>query len=140
MTLKARIWTDASQYTALTALIGTSPFRLFDQRLPQGVAFPAVVMESVANPHAYVAGGQMPTSFTRIQFRIYGTGNDSENAALVGDTLIAFFSTFDGPGTGAPTLPNYVVGDRDMGIAQTDPMTYMRLIDMRIFSNEFATT
>jgi hypothetical protein len=139
MTLKARIWAAASVYAPLTALLGTSPFRMFDQRLPQGVAFPAVVMEAVANPHDYVSSGQMPTSFSRIQFRIYGTGNDSENASLVGDTLIAFFATFDGPGTGAIANPNYVVGDRDMGIAQTDPMTYMRLIDIRIFSNEFAT-
>lgn len=139
MTLKARIWSAASAYAPLVALLGSSPFRLYDQRLPQGARFPAIVMESVANPHDYVASGQMPTSFSRIQFRVYGTGNDSENASLVGDTLIAFFATFDGPGTAAIANPNYVVGDRDMGIAQTDPMTYMRLIDIRIFSNEFAT-
>lgn len=139
MTLKARIWAGASAYAPLVALLGSSPFRMFDQRLPQGVTFPAIVMENVSKPRDYVASGQMPTSFNRMQFRIYGTGNDSENAALVGDTLIAFFATFDGPGTGSPTQPNYVVGDRDMGIADTDPMTYMRLIDIRIFSNEFAT-
>ena len=138
--LKARIWTAASQYVGLTALLGTSPFRMFDQQLPQGIQFPAVVMESVGNPHDYVASGPLPTSWSRMQFRIYGTGNDSENANLIANALANFFNTFNGTGIdGMPTYPNYVVQDIDFGIAKTQPLTYMRLVDVRIYSNQDAT-
>lgn len=140
MSLKSRLYSAASVDAGLVALLGSSPFRWFDQRLEQGSAFPAVVVESVSSSRMYVGSGQQPTNWNRMQFRVYGTGNDSENADTVVNALADFFNTFDGPGIpGLVSYPNLIVGDTDMGIAQTQPLTYMRLLDVRIFWNQDAT-
>ena len=137
--LKARLYSAASVDAGLVALLGSAPFRWFDQRLPQGRNFPAVVVEMVGNPGDYVGSGKMPTNWTRCQFRIYGSGNDSENAEIVVLALTAFLNTFDGPGIpGLATYPNLIANDIDMGIAQTDPLTFMRLVDVRLYVNQDA--
>lgn len=134
--LKARLYSAASVDAGLVALLGSSPFRWFDQRLPQGRSFPAVVVEMVSDPGDYVASGKMPTGWVRCQFRIYGSGNDSENANTVARALTSFLNTFDGPGIpGLATYPNLITNDMDMGIAQTDPLTFMRLVDVRLYIN-----
>lgn len=136
--LKVRLYQAASADAGLVALLGSPP-RWYDQRLKQGAAFPAVVVDQVANPRDYVASGPMPTSWNRMQFRVYGTGNNSENANDVVNALANFLNTFDGPGIpGLQTYPNLIVADHDMGIAETQPLTYMRLVDVRIYSNQDA--
>lgn len=142
--LKAKLFAAASQDAGLQALLlsNDSPpvFRWFDQQLPQGYAgpgkFPCVVVSTVSNPADYVVTGRMPTSWSRMQFTIYGTGNDSENAGLVVNAIAAFLDTFDGVGKpGLVAYPNNIVGDRDGGIAETKPPTFQRFLDVRIFSN-----
>jgi hypothetical protein len=72
-----------------------------------------------------------------MQFTVYGTGNDSENAELVVNAIEAFLDQFNAIGIpGLLTYPNLIIGDRDGGVAQTNPMTYVRMLDVRIFSND----
>lgn len=135
--LKAKIWSAASAYAPLTALLGASPFRLYDVQLPQSATFPAITMFQVSNPRVYVATGRMATSFVRVQFTVYGTGNDSTNADAVAEALASFLDNFNAAGLpNSPANANDIVGDRDMGIAQTQPLTYMRVIDAMIFNSE----
>lgn len=139
--LKARLFADASAFAALAALLASgSPaiFRWYDQQLPQRAAFPAVVVHQISNPRTYAVTGRLPTGFTRMQFTVYGTGNDSENANAVVNALVAFLDQWDGGSgiVGLPAYSNLIVADRDFGIASTQPLTYMRVVDAQIFSND----
>jgi len=140
VTLKAALFEQASQNAGLLGLLGSgSPvvFRWYDTQLPQrGARFPAVVVTQVNNPADYVVGGRLPTSFVVVSFRIYGTGTDSQNADAVATALANFLDTFEG--SGIPDLPaysNHIISDRDGGIAQTDPLTYQRIVNVRLFWN-----
>lgn len=135
--LKAKLFTAASANAGLQALLGSGPFRWFDTQLPQNASFPSVVVFQVSNPKTYNVIGPMATSFARMQFTIYGTGNDSTNADAVAEALFSFLTGFNAAGLETSTgNANYVVNDRDAGIAQTQPLTYMRVIDVQIFNSD----
>ena len=137
--LKAKLFAAALLNPSLVYLIGGgSPLLLnwYDQQLPQYATFPAVVVQQISDPQMYATSGRIPTSWARMQFTVYGTGTDSQNANAIVAALTSFLDTFNGDGvTGRSQSPNYVVGDRDMGVAQTQPLTYMRVLDTRIFWN-----
>jgi hypothetical protein len=134
--LKAKIYAGASANAGLQALLGTSPFRWFDQRLEQGTTFPAVVVKVVSNGRSYVGSGLMPTGWSRVQFDVYGSGDDSENAELVVNAISDFLESFDAIGIpGQVAYPSNIVADRDAGVASTQPMTYLRIVDVMMFSN-----
>jgi hypothetical protein len=137
--LKAKLFAAASANSGLVALLksGTGPFRWWDTQCQQQYGFPAVVVRTVSNPNTYTVLGALPTSFARVQFTVFGTGNDSENANAVVNALKSFLATFSaGEALSVPAYPNLVVGDRDFGIAQTDPLTFQRIIDVQIFNND----
>lgn len=137
MTLKAKLFAAASDSPALQALLGTDPFRWYDTQLPQQAAFPAVVANQVSAPRDYALGGRMSTYWARIQLTVYGTGNDSENASAVVAAITGFLQTFNAIGVpNLPAYPNRVLNDRDGGIAQTQPLTYQRFLDVSILNDE----
>lgn len=138
--LKAKLYTAAAVWPALTALLGSPP-AWYDVQLPQApqppANFPCIVAFLVSNPRVYVVTGRMATSFVRVQFTIYGTGNDSTEADAVAQALFSFLDNFNAVGLpNSPANSNDVVGDRDFGIAATQPLTYMRVIDAMIFNSE----
>lgn len=135
--LKSKLFAAAVLDAGLFALLGSAAgFRWYDTQLKQGTTFPAITVREISNPEDYVVTGRLPTSWARYQFTIYGTGNDSENANTVRNALATFLDTFNAIGiAGLVTYPNLIVGDRDGGIAQTQPLTYQRFVDVRIFSN-----
>jgi hypothetical protein len=140
--LKAKLFAAALQNAALVYLLAGpgSPLilRWFDSQLPQtaGTGFPAVVVSQISDPQMYVGSGRLPTSWARMQFTIYGSGTDSQNADAIAQAIAAFLDTFIADGvTGRPACPCQIVGDRDMGIAATQPLTYIRIVDARIFWN-----
>lgn len=133
--LKAKLRANASSYSPLTALLGTSPFRWYDTQLVQGSAFPAVVVFIVSNPPSYVLTNRMTTSWARVQFTVWD--NDPESAGLVVAALTNFFDQLNL--IGVPNLtqyPNLIIADRDFLYPQTQPPRYQRILDVRIFSNE----
>jgi|ERR1700723_154054 len=137
MTLKAKLFSAASVNPGLQALLGTSPFRWYDTQLPQTATFPAVVVFQVSNPRDYVVGGRMSTSWNRIQFTVYGTGNDSQNASAVVSALEDFLAGFSAYSVSQfPSNANRIVSDRDGGVAQTQPLTYQRFVDAIILNDE----
>lgn len=135
--LKAKLFAAAKVDAGLSALLGSAPFRWYDVQLRQGSAFPAVEVMLISNPRTYVMAGRLPTGWSRVQFTIFGLGADSQNADLVAQALVNFLATFDAVGIpGLAVYPNQVVGDRDAGMAATQPLTFMRVIDVMIFSND----
>lgn len=138
--LKAKLFAAALQNARLVYLLGSgSPLimRWYDVQLqPNQTAFPAVVVTLVSNPADYVTAGRLPTSWSRVQFTVYGTGTDSQNADTIVEAITEMLDTFNGDGiTGRVASPNYIVGDKDAGVAKTQPLTYMRIVDARIFWN-----
>ena len=136
--LKIKLFNAAASNAGLQALLGTSPFRWYDTQLPQTATFPCVVVFQVSDPRNYEVRGQMSTSWSRLQFTVFGTGNDSTNASAVVDALLAFLRGFFAynAGANATQAANNVVSDRDGGIAQTQPLTYQRFVDAMILNDE----
>jgi hypothetical protein len=84
-----------------------------------------------------VTAGRLSTYFARVQFTIYGTGNDSQNADAVVSAIEDFLATLNGYGfSDLPANANTIVNDRDGGIAQTQPLTYTRTLDVMILNDE----
>jgi Protein of unknown function (DUF3168) len=140
-TIKERLYAAARLDAGLAALLGSgSPvvLRWFDIRLEQGTTFPAVVVTQISNPRTYAVSGRLPTGFSRIQFDVYGTGNDSQEADAIVTALAKFLDGFSGGTgvTGKSQYSNLIVADRDAGIAQTQPLTYRRIVDAQIFMND----
>lgn len=140
--LKDRIRAAAIATPALTALLGTNPFRWYDTQLVQGSALPAVVVQQISGAPVYVVAGRLPNSSTRMQFTCYGVNNAAGMAALSNlvRALTSFFDTLNLVGiSGLAQYQNFVVGDRDGWVALPGPVPQgnpLRLIDAMIFSND----
>lgn len=137
--LKAKLFASASANPGLQAVLQNGPvFQWGDIQVPQQwdlVNHSAVTAFLISNPKDYVALGPMFTSWVRVQFRIFGHGNDSENAEAVAQALFAWLILLNTL-TQNGQASNFVVGDRDSGIAQTQPMTYQRDIDVMMFQDD----
>jgi hypothetical protein len=137
--LKAKLFTSASANTGLQAfLLNGSTFQWGDVQLPQQwdlTNHDAITVFQVSKPKDYTANGPMYTAWVRMQFTIFGHGNDSENAEAVAKALFAWLLSITTL-TLDQTPNNYVVADRDMGIAQTQPLTYQRIIDVMMLVDD----
>ena len=137
--LAERMRTDAAAYPALQALLGTTPFRWFADQLPQGTAFPAVVVTDISGSPTYVVTGRLHTGWSRMQFLIWG-GQKATGATArtnVEAALLSFLDQWEG-GIGIPNLsqyPNLVVLQRNSVYTQTDGPIYQKIVDAMIFSN-----
>ena len=136
--LKVKLFNAASANAGLQALLGTSPFRWYDTQLPQTATFPCVVAFLVSDPRDYEARGQMSTSWNRVQLTVFGTGNDSTEASAVVAAVLTFVRGFFAYNAGASATQsaNKVVSDRDGGIAETQPLTYQRFLDVMFLNDE----
>ncbi len=140
-TLKARLRSAVLLDAGLMAILASgSPavLRWHDVQLPQGATFPAVVVQMISNPRTYAVSGRLPTGFSRMQFNVFGTGTDSQEADQVVTALAKFLDQFSGGTgvTGKSQYSNLIVADRDAGVAQTQPLTYQRILDAMIFSDD----
>ncbi len=139
--LKTRLRSAVLLDAGLMALLASgSPavLRWYDEGLAQGTAFPAVTVQTISDIPTYCVSGRLPTGFARLQFNVYGTGNDTENANAIVAAMASFFDQFSGGTgvTGKSQYSNLIVANRDGGIANTQPPTYMRLVDANIFWND----
>jgi hypothetical protein len=137
--LKEKLFAAASATPALQALLGSDPFQWADEQLVQGWdlgTFGAVVAYQISAPRDYATTGRFSTYRVRMQFTVYGTGNDSENASAIVSALEDFFATFKAIEPSLTVYPNRILGDRDGGVAQTQPLTYTRTLDVSILNDE----
>lgn len=140
MSLKEKLFAAARANAGLQALLlSGSPaiFGWYDTQLPQGIPFPAVTVQLISNPRVYALTGRLPTSWVRLQLSIYTATDDSTGGELVVQAILAFLAQFNAIGISPLVVyPNTVVGDRDGGLAQTDPLTFMRILDVMMLNNE----
>ncbi len=137
--VKDRIRAAAIATPALTALLGTNPFRWYDRQLYQGSAFPAVVVQAISDPRMYAIVGRLPTSFSRYQFTIWATNNAAgmTSLALVEAALVEFFETLNLVGiSGLCSYSNTVVNARDGFFPTPQPGNPTRMIDAMIYAND----
>lgn len=151
-TLKAKLFAQASAYAPLQALLGAPPdiFRWFDSTLDQDALTTgksAVVVTQVSRKPVFANLGQLPTDWARMQFTIFGAvtdpngGADSQSCDAVVGALQQFLPTFNATGitSGGNAIPSFVLmSDRDMGLAETQPRTYQRIVDAMIWSDNNA--
>ena len=145
-TLKAKLFAQASAFPALQALLGTNPFSWWDDQLGPGAlanGYAAVVVKQVSRRPMWANLGQLPTSFNRIQFTVYGAvpdpnaGADSQSCDDVVGALQEFMPTFNATGiTTVAARGNVLLNDRDGGLADTLPRTYQRFVDYSVFSDD----
>lgn len=137
--VKDRIRTAAINTAALTALLGTNPFRWFDRQLYKGATLPAVVVQSISDPRTYALAGRLPTSFSRYQFTIWADNNAAGVAALssIESALTNFLETLDLVGIpGQICYSNRIVAARDAMYPTPEPGKPQRVIDAMIFAND----
>ena len=134
-TLEVKLRTVAAADSALTALLGTSPFRWYDTQLDQGSAMPAVVVLRVTYPRNYALNARMTTGQARMQFTIWGA--TGEQARSVEAALLTFLDGFDAIGkANLSQYPNRVVMSRAGLYAQTQPARYLVIDDVMVWNDE----
>jgi hypothetical protein len=139
--VRDRIRTAAIATPALTAILGTNPFRWYDPQLAQGSVFPAIAAQVVSDPSSYVYTGQLPTSWSRYQFTLSATNTSDASTGI--PALVALesaFMTFLNSLNliGVPNLlqyPNLVVAARDGFRPAPQPGIKQRILDVMIFAN-----
>ena len=132
--LIVRMIAAAKTFPALTALgVGFSSFPF-----PQGAVFPWITLQIISDVPVYVVNTRLATSWTRVQALIFGTGVDPTNAQAVLAAWQAFLdaTAFDGI-TGNSISPNISKGAQELGIVQTQPMTYQIRMDCLVRNNEY---
>ncbi len=135
-TLLAKLRIAAAANPTLAGLLGTSPFRWYDQQLVPGTEFPAVAAFVVSNPAQYSTTAILINSQYRVQFNIFDP--DPQITRQVALAITTFLLTFNAYNAGDTSLlqRNQVVNQRDGGIAQTQPLTAMQILDALIWNNE----
>lgn len=135
-TLLAKLRSAASADTTLAGLLGSSPFRWYDQQLVEGTAFPAVAAFVVSRVPQYSVSQMLTTAEYRVQINVFDP--NPETARAVASAIEQFLTTFNAysAGDSNPIQPNRVVNQRDGGIVQTDPLTAMQIMDVMIWNNE----
>ena len=136
--LKQKLFTAAKLDQGLGALLlNGQVMQWADIQIPQSwnlTSKSAVAAQLISDPTAYVAAGPLATSWSRVQFTIFGYGNDSTQADAVAAALFAFMGSFNAGAIGGQAA-NYKVGDRDAGLTQTQPVTYQRIVDYFIWND-----
>ncbi len=137
--LKERIRSAAIATPAMTALLGTNPFRFYDQQLVQGSAFPAIVQQVISGAPTYILAGRLPCSSSRVQFTLWATRDAAGLTALAAleAALVAFLDTLNLIGIpGLQQYQNLVVLSRDAFYPLPQPGNPQRIIDAMIYSND----
>lgn len=135
-TLLAKLRTAAAADPTLTGLLGSSPFCWYDQQVVPGTAFPAVAAFVVSAVPQYSSTNLLITAQYRIQLNIFAI--DPQVSRQVAAAVRQFLLTFNAYNSGDTNAiqRNRVVNVRDGGIAQTQPLTAMQIMDAFIWNNE----
>ncbi len=136
--LKAKLYASASANPGLQALLlDGSVFQWADTQWQQQwnlATKSGVAVLTVSDVPDYIATGPMFTGWARVQLTVFGHGNNSENANAVVNAIASWVLTLFLTQT-PQQAANYIAGNRDGGIAQTQPLTYQRFVDLMIFSD-----
>jgi hypothetical protein len=138
-TLEVKLQTALQAYTAITSLLATrsdGKAAIYDMQENPGSALPAMALFVVSAVDQYSTTQLLITALYRVQFTIWA--NDPEVARSVERALRAFVSTFNAYNSGDnnPRQRNWCVNRHQSGQAQTQPITWWRIIDAFFWNNE----
>ena len=138
-TLEAKLQTALQAYTAITSLLATrsdGKAAIYDMQENAGSALPAMALFVVSVVDQYSTTQLLITALYRVQFTIWA--NNPETARAVEQALRAFISVFNAynAGDASPVQRNRVVNRHQSGQAQTQPITWWRIVDAFIWNNE----
>jgi len=139
--LEERILTAAQAFPALITSLASNPFGMYFTTLPQGAAFPCIVMRQISGARMYRVDARMKTGFQRVSFTIWGgqfrAGFDA--CVTVKTALLSFMdnSAFDGIAVGSTRnqAANYLLLDLSAEYFQTDSPIYQRILDFNIYDD-----
>ena len=103
---------------------------------PQGSVFPWITLQVISDQPVYTVNARVAQSWTRVQALIFGTGVDPSNAQAVLKAWQAFLDVtiFSGQ-TNLSISPNIALAAREVGIVQTQPMTFQNRMDALVRDN-----
>jgi|GEM_PF-3848315 len=138
-TLEAKLQTAMQAYTPLTSLLATRSdggAAIFDMQELPGSAFPAITILVVSAIDQYSTAGLLITAEYRVQFTVWAT--DPQVARAVEQAIREFLTTFNAynAGDNSPIQRNQVINRQQRGQAQTQPVTFWRIVDAKIWNNE----
>ncbi len=122
----------AAQTFAPLAGVGVSTYPM-----PQGSPLPWITLQVISDAPVYVNNARLATSWTRVQALIFGGGQDTEQSQNVLSAWQAFLdsTTFDGT-IGTTISANMSKGATELGIVNTQPMTFQIRADCMVRNNE----
>ena len=130
--LVVRMIAAAQAFPALQALgVGFSSYPF-----PQGSVFPWITLQVISDSPTYAFNTRLATSWTRVQALIFGTGTDPSNAQAVLAAWQDFLDATPFNGIAGQSIANNIAqGAVELGIVQTQPMTFQIRMDAMIFNN-----
>ncbi len=138
--LETKLQTALQAATSITSLLASrsdGKAAIYDMQEVPGSAFPAITVLVVSIVNEYSTTVRLVNALCRVQFTIWDT--NPERARTVETALVAFldsFNAYDAVNAAKPRQPNWVAMRRQGGNAQTQPVTYWRIVDAFIWNNE----
>lgn len=132
MSIESVINDRATAFSALTALIGTDPVRLYFQDFPQDVSLPAVKFYRISAPRVSCMGSDSGLVLSRFSFDVYAA--DATTSRSVIDQLRSCFQRWRNS-TGTVVQDTFVVADADLGM-DPDTREYHSVIDFEFIYQE----
>lgn len=132
MSVESVLITRAEAVAGLTALIGTSPARIYFGEMPQNVTLPAVSFERIVAPRVSCMGADPGLVRARFQFDVFA--DTKKSARLVIDQLRAAYQRWSNA-SGTVIQDIFIAGDIDLG-RDPDTRQYHSAIDFEIIYEE----
>lgn len=123
------VYSRLSNFTALTALVGT---RIFFIQMPQGVAYPAVVFQRITTARPSAMGSDIGIARARFQVSVFG-----DVAIAVRDAaqqVRAALQRWNGLEAGITILATFMEDEQDLKNPDVD--VFQRLIDVEVNHRE----
>ena len=132
--LEVKLFSAASADSALTALLGSSPFRWYNVQLTEGSAYPAITVHRISGAPLYAADGRNTLALYRMQVTIWeGQTPDTSDSVL--SALRSFLDSFSATGVPSQT-ENRIVNVMRALYAETQPAIFQTVVDVMIRSSD----
>lgn len=138
MSVETAIYERLRSFAGLTALIGTSPARVYALRLPQKVTLPAVTYRIVSGERFSAMGEDVGDVGTRVQVDAWSDEYDhaSRGVLAVAEQIRAALTRFMGTSGGVEIQDIYLENEIDLPYEHDVDAPYHRATDFRVFSTE----
>lgn len=97
MSLETEIYTQLSGYSGMSALVGSSPARIYPVVIPQNSTMPAMSYQRISSQPVSAMGADTAAVRTRVQVSIFAENfSKTGNALAVRDKVVAALTRYRG--------------------------------------------